>query len=44
MPRTLKEVIASLPEAERVSIKARTRELIAEEMALQDLREAIGKT
>jgi len=44
MPRTLNEFIASLPEAERVKIEARARELIAEEMSLQDLRKAIGKT
>lgn len=44
MPRTLNEVIASLPEAERATIEARARELIAEEMSLQDLRKAIGKT
>ena len=44
MPRTLNEVIASLPQAERAMIKARARELIAEEMSLQDLRKAIGKT
>jgi len=44
MPRTLNEVIASLPQAERARIKARARELIAEEMSLQDLRKAIGKT
>jgi hypothetical protein len=44
MPRTLSEVIASLPQAERTKIEARTRELIVEEMSLQDLRKAIGKT
>jgi DNA-binding XRE family transcriptional regulator len=44
MPRTLNEVIASLPGAERAKIEARTRELISEEMSLQDLRKAIGKT
>jgi transcriptional regulator with XRE-family HTH domain len=44
MPRTLSEVIASLPEAERARIEARARELIAEEMSLQELRKAIGKT
>ena len=44
MPRTLNEVVASLPEAERAKIEARARELIAEEMSLQDLRKAIGKT
>lgn len=44
MPRTLNEIIASLPEAERAKVKARAREVIAEEMSLQDLRKAIGKT
>jgi len=44
MPRTLNEIIASLPEAERKRIEARARELIVEEMSLQDLRKAIGKT
>ena len=44
MRRTLNEFIASLPEVERVKIEARARELIAEEMSLQDLRKAIGKT
>jgi hypothetical protein len=44
MPRTLSEVIASLPETERAKIEARARELIVEEMSLQDLRKAIGKT
>src|SRR5713226_7751143 len=44
MPRTLDEVIASLPGRERAKIEARARELIAEEMSLQDLRKAIGKT
>lgn len=44
MPRTLNEVIASLPETERTKIEARARELIAEEMSLQELRKAIGKT
>ncbi|MFZ0695325.1 MAG: XRE family transcriptional regulator [Alphaproteobacteria bacterium] len=44
MPRTLNEVIAALPESERAKIEARARKLIAEEMSLQDLRKAIGKT
>ena len=44
MARTLKEVIASLPETERAKIEVRSRELIAEEMSLQALRKAIGKT
>jgi hypothetical protein len=44
MPRTLNEIIAALPESERAKIEARAQELIAEEMSLQDLRKAIGKT
>jgi hypothetical protein len=44
MPRTLDEVIASLPASERAKIEARAKELIAEEMSLQDLRKAVGKT
>jgi DNA-binding transcriptional ArsR family regulator len=44
MPRTLDEVIAGLPEGERVQVEARARELIAEEMSLRELRKAIGKT
>ena len=44
MLRTLNEVIASLAEAERVKIEARARELITEEMSLQDLCKAIGET
>lgn len=44
MPRTLKEVIATLPAHERRAIKTRAAQLIAEEMSLQDLRKAIGKT
>lgn len=44
MRRTLNEVIASLPEAERAKIEAHARDLIAEEMSLQALRKAIGKT
>ena len=44
MPRTLNEVIATLPEGERAKVEARARELMAEEMSLQDLRKAIGKT
>lgn len=42
--RTLKEVLASLPSDERKAIKERTRELVAEEMSLRDLRKAMGKT
>lgn len=44
MPRTLNEVIATLPAGERAKIEERARELIAEEMSLQTLRKAIGKT
>jgi transcriptional regulator with XRE-family HTH domain len=42
--RTLNEVIAALPAQERERIKARTEELISEEMSLRQLRKAIGKT
>ena len=42
--RRLDQVIAALPAAERAKIDARARELIAEEMSLQRLRKAIGKT
>ena len=44
MPRTLDEVIAALPEGDRANVETRARELIAEEMSLQELRKAIGKT
>jgi hypothetical protein len=44
MPRTLDEVIASLADGERKKIETRGRELIVEEMSLQDLRRAVGKT
>lgn len=44
MPRNLTEVIASLPVNERAKIAARAKELIAQEMSLQDLRKAVGKT
>jgi len=44
MPRTLSEVVASLPVEERTKIDARAAELIAEEMSLRELRVAIGKT
>ncbi len=42
--RTLTKVLASLPAAEREAIEARARELIAEEMSLQEVRRAMGKT
>jgi len=44
MARTLDQVIAKLRESERAKIEARAQELIAEEMSLQNLRRAIGKT
>ncbi|MEK7244492.1 MAG: transcriptional regulator [Pseudomonadota bacterium] len=44
MPRTLKEIIAALPENERRRVEARAEQLIAEEISLRDLRRAIGKT
>lgn len=44
MARSLKAVIASLPKEEQEKIDARARELIAEEMSLQQLRKAVGKT
>ena len=44
MARSLKEVIASLPKEEQEKIEGRARELIAEEMSLQQLRKAVGKT
>jgi len=43
-PIPLEEFIASLPKAERDAIDRRTRELMAEELSLQDLRKAVGKT
>jgi len=44
MARTLSEVIASLPKAERDRIEARAREFTAEEMSVQKLRKAANKT
>lgn len=44
MARTIDEVISKLPKAEREAIAARARELIAEEMSLQEIRKAMGKT
>lgn len=43
-PIPLEEFIAGLPKAERDAIDRRTRELMAEELSLQDLRKAMGKT
>ena len=44
MGRTLEQVIADLPAELRAKVKARTAELIAEELSLQDLRKAMNKT
>jgi hypothetical protein len=44
MARTIDEIITTLPKAERDAITARARELIAEEMSLQAIRKAMGKT
>jgi len=44
MPKTLKQAIAALPKEERERVEKRSRQLIAEEMSLQDLRKAVGKT
>lgn len=44
MPRTLAEVIASLPESRRRKIEARAETLIAEETTLQGLRKAKERT
>jgi len=44
MARVLKDFISRLPASERRRIDARAKELIAEEMSLQDLRRAMGKT
>jgi hypothetical protein len=41
---SLNDFIARLPASERRRIEARAKELIAEEMSLQDLRRAVGKT
>lgn len=42
--KMLKDVIATLPEAERKAVAARTAELVAEEMTLRDLRRALAVT
>jgi hypothetical protein len=44
MARTINEIIAALPKTERNAIAARAHELIAEEMSLQAIRKAMGKT
>ncbi len=42
--RKLSEVVAALPARERKAVKARTVDLLAEEMSLQQLRKAMKKT
>ncbi|MBI3677609.1 MAG: XRE family transcriptional regulator [Proteobacteria bacterium] len=44
MAKALKDVIAELPGEEREQVETRAQQLVAEEMSLQDLRRAIGKT
>ena len=44
MGKTLDEVVARMPKRLQRRVKARTAELIAEEMTLRDLRKAMGKT
>lgn len=40
MPTNINDIIKKLPKAEQQKIKKRTKELIAEEMTLQELRRA----
>jgi len=44
MAKTLGEVIAALPDDERVAVEARAAELVKEELSLRDLRKAMSKT
>ncbi len=44
MGRTLKEVIESLPAAQRAAVEARAAELIEEELSLRDLRKKLDFT
>ncbi|MEE8393708.1 MAG: transcriptional regulator [Rhodospirillales bacterium] len=44
MAKTLDQMLEMLSAQERKEIKARTRELIAEELTLHDLRKALDKT
>jgi hypothetical protein len=44
MGKTLTEKLAELPRERRDRIDHRARELIAEEMSLQELRRALGRT
>jgi transcriptional regulator with XRE-family HTH domain len=41
---SLQEMLDRLPEDRRRGVEARTKELVAEEMTLRDLRKAMGKT
>lgn len=44
MARPLKEKLAALPAERRRKVEARAAELIAEEMSLRELRQALGQT
>lgn len=44
MARTLDKVIASLPKEEQEAIAHRTQELVAEYLALQEVRKVMAKT
>jgi DNA-binding XRE family transcriptional regulator len=44
MATTLKQKIARLPAKRRSQVKARSKQLVAEEMSLQMLRQAMNKT
>ena len=44
MSTGLRRVVGGLPEVERKAIARRSRELIAEELSLQELRKALAKT
>lgn len=44
MSTTLREVVDRLPDGERKAIARRSRELIAEELSLQELRKALAVT
>jgi len=44
MAETLESVLASLPKAQQVAIAEKTKQLIAEEMTLQELRKARARS
>jgi transcriptional regulator with XRE-family HTH domain len=44
MARSLDEFIATLPRSERARIKARAKELVADELSLREIRQALGAT